>query len=232
MADSGTPGKSLPEGETQALIAAWRAQGADRRDPVRFRFIESLARRTAAQHGAARALLDTRLALALDDFAERLAREAPAPVTGATEASEPALGGLGELLALLAQHLPERPVAAGTPAVAPVGGERMPAAPDELKAMTYFRSTWSMLSIERQLAEAIERAPENAGPLNSHHLVLRALQRMRDTSPAYLQRYLSYVDALFWLEQAQADSPRPPGAKRVASSDGEAPRRATRRKTG
>jgi hypothetical protein len=232
MADSGSTGRALAEDEPEALIGAWREQRADRRDPVRFRFIEALARRTANQQGAARAVLDKRLARALVDFAERLASHAADSASDTPEARQQAGSGLGELLALLAQPTPASPETPGTSTIPQAGGGRRPVAPGELKAMSYFRSTWSMLSIERQLAEAIERAPENAGPLNSHHLVLRALQRMRDTSPAYLKRYLSYVDALFWLEQAQMEGPRPAGQKRGAGGDGEAPRKSVRRKAG
>jgi hypothetical protein len=39
--------------------------------------------------------------------------------------------------------------------------------------------------------------------------VHRALTLMRDTSPEYLQHFMAQVDALMWLEQAQAQ-PAPP----------------------
>jgi hypothetical protein len=41
--------------------------------------------------------------------------------------------------------------------------------------------------------------PENAGPLNTNHLH-RSLSLMREVSPGYLEQFLSYVDALSWLE--------------------------------
>jgi hypothetical protein len=72
----------------------------------------------------------------------------------------------------------------------------------ELKSMRYFRNTWSRLSVDRQVTQAIEQGPENAGPLNSHLLVLRSLALMRDISPDYLNRFVSYVDTLLWLDQA------------------------------
>lgn len=72
----------------------------------------------------------------------------------------------------------------------------------ELKAVRNFRKTWSKLSVDKQLAQAIGQVPENAGPLNSHLLVIRALTQMRDIAPDYLNRFMSYVDALLWLEQA------------------------------
>jgi len=51
--------------------------------------------------------------------------------------------------------------------------------------------------------KATHRAPENAGPLNSHMLVLRTLGLMRELSPHYLRRFLSHTETLLWLEQAQ-----------------------------
>ena len=48
-----------------AEIAALRARGAADADPLRFRYVEALARRAAAHEGAARAVLDAKLAAAL-----------------------------------------------------------------------------------------------------------------------------------------------------------------------
>ena len=50
-------------------LDAWRAQGADRVDPVRFALIESLARRAGAHEGLARRLLDERLSGLVEDYA-------------------------------------------------------------------------------------------------------------------------------------------------------------------
>ena len=68
--------------------------------------------------------------------------------------------------------------------------------------MRVFRSTWSKLSVDQQLTESLAKAPENAGPLNSNLLVLRALKLMQQTSPAYLRHFMAHVDALLWLDQA------------------------------
>jgi Protein of unknown function (DUF2894) len=73
-----------------------------------------------------------------------------------------------------------------------------------LKTLSYFRSTWSKLSADRRLTQSLAKVPENAGPLNSQHLVHRSLTLMRDLSPEYLNRFMSYVDALSWLDQANA----------------------------
>jgi len=52
--------------------------------------------------------------------------------------------------------------------------------------------------------QASQRAPDNAGPLNSHMLVLRTLGLMRELSPHYLRRFLSHTETLLWLDQVQA----------------------------
>jgi hypothetical protein len=43
--------------------------------------------------------------------------------------------------------------------------------------------------------------------MNSLHLVLRSLARMRDISPDYLQGFMSYIDTLIWLEHAAPTKP-------------------------
>ena len=54
-----------------------------------------------------------------------------------------------------------------------------------------------------KLVNAQSRAalPENAGPLNSQHLVHRALVLMRELSPEYLEHFVGYIDALQWMAQ-------------------------------
>ena len=64
------------------------------------------------------------------------------------------------------------------------------------------------------MQQALAHVPPQAGPLNSSHLVYRALLLMRETAPEYLQRFVPYVDALLWLEQMQAPSVPPAAAAR------------------
>jgi hypothetical protein len=63
------------------MLAAWREQGADRVNPIRFHFIEGLARRAVAQGGLARGVLDDKLAKLLASYAQELeaAANASAP---------------------------------------------------------------------------------------------------------------------------------------------------------
>ena len=81
----------------------------------------------------------------------------------------------------------------------------------ELRSAQRFRETWERLGAEAAVVQATHRAPENAGPLNSHMLVLRTLGLMRELSPHYLRRFLSHTETLLWLEQAQGQLKAPAG---------------------
>lgn len=128
--------------------------------------------------------------------------------------AEPAKGRLTELVRLIdGQSSSDRPD--GTPMV------RLGTAPDtaaplrELRTVQQFRATWSRLRVDEQLIRSQQQAPENPGPLNSHLLVLRALHRMRDVAPAYLDQWLAHVQALAWIDTAELPKPRTPVASAV-----------------
>jgi Protein of unknown function (DUF2894) len=74
----------------------------------------------------------------------------------------------------------------------------------ELRSAQRFRETWERIGAEGQVRRARERAPQNAGPLNPHRLMLDTLARMGELSPHYLRRFLAHAETLLWLEQAQA----------------------------
>ncbi|MEM5338200.1 DUF2894 domain-containing protein [Paraburkholderia azotifigens] len=197
----------------QALLDAWREQGADAHDPLRFHFIDALARRAAAHDGEARRVLDARLSSLLDAYAADLSGCRPA--AEATRC-KPSRGPLAGLVDYIATHAIDH-------------GERAPSSPAvhaELKALDYFRETWSKVSAEKQLRQSLEQVPGNAGPLNSSSLVHRSLSLMRELSPGYLQQFLSYVEALSWMEQLTTgggvqpvkEAPRAASAKKGARS--------------
>lgn len=85
-------------------------------------------------------------------------------------------------------------------------GSEQPAAgkSDELKSFAPLRETLAALSTAHLLDREQQRKPADSGPLNPQMLALRSLESMRDLSPAYLGRFVSYLDALFWLEKAAA----------------------------
>lgn len=195
--------EAVPAVDVTAAIVRLREAGADCRDPVRFHFIEALARRTAAQQGRARDILEARLAAAVADYGQR--NETPQNDAGDGVGRRSPLGDLVRYIEQLTPPSAEDGLAGNA-------GSRV-----ELKSIRYFRNTWSKLSVDQQVAQAIDQAPENAGPLNSQFLVLQSLTAMRDISPDYLNRYMSYVDTLLCLDQAQPvvkKAPRPKPKKK------------------
>ncbi|MDD7993171.1 DUF2894 domain-containing protein [Achromobacter xylosoxidans] len=203
---------------TSAILQAWRERGDDRLDPVGFHFIEALARRAAAHAGAARARLDERLAQLLQAYAARIAAASAAntaaegPDDAATpDASpapamadpKPARGPLAELAAYLAY-----PGAPGEDPDAIAAQARRDAYPD-MPVLDGLREIWSGLSADRQVRQSQEQVHKNAGPLNSNQLVHRALSLMRELSPGYLQQFVTYTEALAWMEQVTAAAAPP-----------------------
>ncbi|MBK3812243.1 DUF2894 domain-containing protein [Paraburkholderia aspalathi] len=187
-------------------------------DPIRFHFIEALDRRAAGHSGEARRLLDERLAKLIEAYAIDLERaESKADDTDAKASSgDPARGTLAGLIDYIANHA----TADGDGLTAGSATPR-PSSYPELEALDYFRETWSKVRSEKQLRQSLKKAPGNAGPLNSSSLVHRSLSLMRELSPGYLQQFLSYVDALSWMEQMNGggalpakDAPRAASAKK------------------
>ena len=184
------------------------------RDAVRARFAQALARRAGAHAGAARRVLDDKLAALTGE---------PAPADAASQAgaADPARGALAELVAHAARQK--------TASV--LGPDAKPRETSPHKAVTdaaaaaptlqFFKRTWSRLSADQRLAQSLATLPGNAGPLNSHHLVHRSLTLMRELSPEYLERFVGYIDALQWLEhssEAAAQDVRPAGAKKAMAA--------------
>lgn len=184
--------------DPRSTIEAWRAQGADRLDRARFHRIDALARRADGARGELRRVLEGRVYSLIGAYADDLRR---ADVAAAPAAAND--GGLGELAARLQGEAAQRERAWTN-----VDGTE-PAAFPRLAALDEFRARWSRLSLDRQVRQSLERAPANAGPLNSGRLVHRALNLMQSLSPEYLQQFLGYVDALAWMERLSEGLPEP-----------------------
>lgn len=224
-----------------ALIASLRAAGADRFDPVRLHYIEALVKRASTHQGSVKRMLDARLTEALAAFKEgfeqaqreageiieRTVQQYPhaakdlqrlfgagdfkgvRKLVASLEADAPRMS-LGALVRELDQHAPDH---------AGMRVEVSAAPRSELKTIRNFRKTWAKLSVDNQVAQALKQAPKNAGPINSHMLMLRSLTMMRDISPDYLSRFMSYADTLLCLDQGEKEKPAPsrkPQATRAA----------------
>jgi hypothetical protein len=233
LSETGEPGSPVSEVidgvDPGRTLADLRERGAQAFDPVRFRFIEALARRAAAREGAARRVLDDKLATVLAAFVEQHEKASSEAgdsrrVDDNAEASS-LLSPLTELVRLIAVHSSEKE---GGSSLHELAANVEPTG--ELKALGYFRSTWSKLNVDRQLTHSLAELPKNAGPLNSQLLVLRSLELMREVSPAYLQRFMTYVDALHCLDQVNSGNALAPG--NATPGEGDAKRKPARGKSG
>ncbi|MCO4861861.1 DUF2894 domain-containing protein [Cupriavidus sp. WGlv3] len=202
----------------RAQLDAWQASGADRAEPVRFRFMQALAARAAPHNGAARQLLEARLQELVAAYAAIVQRNAGNAGETTCQASPTAVSALGALVHDLA--------ARARPAIAAASNDARPLSPAPAQAAAtplvdtladYFRETWARVSVEQQFRESLERVPENAGPLNTDQLVHRSLSLMRETSPEYLRHFLSYVEGMAWLEQLSAAAAAQKEAARAAA---------------
>lgn len=235
----------------EAALAALCDAGAQRHDPVRFSRLEVLARRAEQAQGALAAVLGERFTAALADYRARHAQALAAADTALVglRARHPqaaqrlaALRSQGDLRALdrLAARLAAaaersaalaplrelRRVLAAHDAAAPAAG----AAP-ELKALRASRATWARLSVDRQLNRSLQKTPDNPGPLNSHALVLRALQQMDAIAPCYLDRFVSQVETLLWLDRVTHGLSSTPAPARGAAREDAKPAAPARRRT-
>jgi hypothetical protein len=236
MASDPNQAAAAPEAfpHVSASVAALRAAGADRFDPVQFRYIDALAERASLHQGSIKRLLDAKLAQAVAALQERFsaaqsdareivdrsaqqyphaARELQrlygagdfrglrSYAAGLSPSAQRTSSPLGALIRQFEQRVPEQP---GLPFMHSPGTRR------ELKTIRTFKHTLSKLNVHKQVAQALEQAPKNAGPINSHMLVLRSLSLMRDISPDYLNRFITYADALLCLEQGEKEKPAAP----------------------
>ncbi len=70
-----------------------------------------------------------------------------------------------------------------------------------LQSVQLFKQSQQQFNTAHLVQQAIADAPEEPGPLNPHMLTIRSLTLMQEFSPKYLERFVSYVDSVHWLEQ-------------------------------
>ena len=195
---------------------------------LRQRHIEALSRRAALHLGPVRSLLDEKLrALQAAAAAEALLHDTssrPNPNPSPSSPPSPLAGLLAHIARHSAQADEGEALSTGLTGLAGLSGSRT-ASPGhrELRAVRDYRSTWSRLSVEQRVNQALARVPHNAGPLNTQRLVHQALTVLRDASPAYLHRLVMQVEALLWLEQMAQGAPgkaakKKPGAGRAGAA--------------
>lgn len=183
-------------------LAALRAKGAPRVDAVGWHYIETLAERIQTQSGPAQQLLLAKLQEALERIEGRMAKAAGSASAAAAATPTTAPSPMAALLKDMVQR--NAPQESGQHSGHPSGQQPSQGAlwRAESPRIQQFRRQLSKISVQKQVTQAIAQAPQNAGPINSHMLVLRSLGLMRDISPDYLNRFMTHVDTLLRLDEA------------------------------
>ncbi|GAB3779613.1 DUF2894 domain-containing protein [Dyella agri] len=206
-----------------ARLDAWRQQGVDRVDPLRFALMSALAQRAVRHNGPIRHRLDARLRELADAYADLLAD--PPGAKPSRSAGESPLKQLLEQFA----EMP-RLNAAALAAPAAQAGEAAGSAPvadaAPMPVLEEFQQLWSRIRIDGLLRQCLDSLSEDAGPLHSSVLTYRAMMLMGEVSPGYLQHFIAYTDVLTWMEQlgggavAGHDADGATGARKPARAGG------------
>ena len=163
---------------TAEILQNWRADKLDQLDRTRFAVIEALHARAQMHDGEVRALLQAKLDALMASYGERIV-QASAAVPSEPSPSAGRIGLQALVTELTGQHNAAYP---------------------ELPVLAEVRASWATLRNASQLKESLAQVPTNGGPLNSGVLVHRALTLMKETSPAYLAHFMTYLDALSGME--------------------------------
>ncbi len=197
-----------PDEPLEALLARVQSAGAESADALGWHYIQVLARRACSQSGPVQALLQHKLRQALFVMEASLTRASGQKHQDNAKASVPA--SLPSPLSTLLQDM--RPVpATDRHTLRPAG----PLA--ESAGARQLRQQLRRIGVQKQVSRAMASGPQNAGPINSHLLVLRALGLMRDISPDYLSRFMVHLDTLMCLQDHPLQvirSVAPPGRQR------------------
>lgn len=96
-----------------------------------------------------------------------------------------------------------------------------------MRSVQRFGRAWSRWASQERMARALQQGPDNAGPLNSHRLAIRALVQVQDASPAYAAHLMVQLDALNLLLQGTAPEAqvKPATVPTAAPAKARAPRR-------
>ena len=187
----------LPQAADDAFgLETLRQAGAADFDPVGWHYIETLSVKTSAQQGATRKLLQSKLDKTLHHLHARMTVARTLPM--AAHVANP-VAGTSPLAQLRNALVP------ATATTSPIHSANTWRA--DSPQVQQFRQTLTKLRVQQQVAQAIAQGPQNAGPINSHMLVLRSLGLMRELSPDYLNRFMAYVDTLLCLEESGKTKP-------------------------
>jgi hypothetical protein len=86
--------------------------------------------------------------------------------------------------------------------------QALPEPTGPLRAREPIRQLCAQIRLDSRIAESLAATPAQAGPLNAQGVVVRAMHRLQQLSPSYLECLMVQVDALSALEKL-LDNPAP-----------------------
>lgn len=204
LAEDTAEGSALaasPWADLDAQLAQLQAAGAALHDPVGWHYLQTLAQRARQQPPGVQARLRHKLLQTLENWPEKtdpcVPPSAAGPASGSASAPTPAQAP--SPLAALLQDMAPTPTENAYPSRQADPAIRLGESP----RIRQLRAQLRQWAVQQQFSQAMALAPQNAGPINSHRLVLRALERMRAISPDYLQRFMVHLDTLMALHEQQ-----------------------------
>lgn len=198
----------MSEATCTSLLESLRQSGADQIDPIRFRYLESFEQRLLAKQLGEETTHWRKLEQAVSDYQAKLdGAGQPEPKSAVSEPSR--LSSLLNRLNQTAEPSVEAPRSALEQRVfgQPTGEQPQaqpassPNNPRPLKAMIRAKAEQGNHALEERIRHAIVSTPKEAGPMNAHRLVSRAIAEMQKLSPEYLERFACFTDTLLTLER-------------------------------
>lgn len=193
-----------------AVLAALRAEGGQRLDPVRFRYLESLCGRMAGASPAVRRILSERASLALDAYRSRL---------GPTPAVAVAPAPTGPVRPFASVYAQRRAVAAGMRPVAAAGRTAGDAPLAPLAALNRYINQTARLGVSAAAVPTTEAVntgddvavPGTAGALASVAMEAASANRGELKSARRFSETWSKLQSETLVEQALQRSPENAG---------------------
>ncbi|MBJ6137003.1 DUF2894 domain-containing protein [Marinobacter litoralis] len=190
-----------------SLLAPLQAAGADQVDPVRFHYLATLEQRLRAKglEGSAhwrkleRAVAELRTTE--DEHGEQPSAAEPPRRSPLLELIDKLNQAPASVPAQAPRSAIEQLIFGATEEEELTGSQTTPNSPQPLKAMARASADQGVQALQDRIQHAIEDIPEDAGPMNAHRLVSRAIAEMQRLSPAYLDRMVKYTDTLMALEK-------------------------------
>ncbi|MGP9833143.1 DUF2894 domain-containing protein [Marinobacter sp. NSM] len=196
----------MNEASSLSLLENLRQQSADRFDPVRFRYLESFEQRLRAK-GLQQGTHWQKLEQAVSEYQARL-EDAEQPRQTMASSGPSVLSFLLDKLnqptetpAKAPRSALEQRVFGATPELEQTRTASSSNSPQPLKAMIRAKADQGTHALQERIRHAIESTPKDAGPMNAHRLVSRAIAEMQTLSPEYLNRFAHYTDTLIALER-------------------------------